>query len=92
MVTPTRFGGGIVSHQGYLAASGRATLLYPAIGLDQNGLGVMTFSVSGPGYYPSAAYALFNHAAVAAPIYRHGPGALPEDGFTCYAAEGFGPA
>jgi len=90
-VTPTRTGG-VVSHQGYLAASDGTSLLYPSIGLDQNGLGAMAFSVSGPAYYPSAAYVLLNPAAVSSPIYRNGPGALPEDGFTCYTSLGFGPA
>ena len=92
VVTPTNSGGGVVSHQGYVAAGAGTTLLYPSIGLDQNGRGVMTFSLSGPGYYPSAAYVLMNGAALSGSIYRNGPGTAPEDGFTCYAAEGFGPA
>ena len=82
---------GTVSHQGYLAAAGATTLLYPSIGLNQFGRGVLTFSVSGPRYYPSAAYALFNPAGPAGPIYLSGRGAAPEDGFTCYKKEGFGP-
>ena len=91
VVTPSGTGG-TVSHQGYLATGNGATLLYPAIGLNQAGLGVMTFSVSGPTYYPSAAYVLFNGTAPSGPIYNNGRGARPEDGFTCYSAEGFGPA
>jgi len=84
--------GGVVSRQGYVAAPGATTLLYPAIGLDSAGLGAMTFSLSGPTYYPSAAYMLFNTTAPAGSINLSGPGAGPEDGFTCYAKEGFGPA
>jgi hypothetical protein len=84
--------GGVVSRQGYVAAPDKTTLLYPAIGLDSAGLGAMTFSVSGPSYYPSAAYMLFNTTAPAGSITLSGPGARPEDGFTCYAKEGYGPA
>ena len=82
---------GTMSHQGYLAASDTTTLLYPSIGLNQSGRGVMTFSVSGKTYYPSAAYTLFDLTGPTGPIYLNGPGTAPEDGFTCYAASGFGP-
>lgn len=82
---------GSMSHQGYLAAGGSTTLLYPSIGLNQSGRGVMTFSVSGPTYYPSAAYTLFDQPGPTGPVYLNGPGTAPEDGFTCYKAEGFGP-
>jgi hypothetical protein len=83
---------GAVTAQGYVAIGRGASLLYPSIGLDADGQGVMTFSVSGPTYYPSAAYMLFNGTAPAGPVYVNGPGAAPEDGFTCYAAFGFGPS
>jgi hypothetical protein len=89
-VTP-RGSTGTVSHQGYIAAGGTTTLLYPSIGLNQSGRGVLTFSVSGPTYYPSAAYMLFSGTGPTGSIYLSGPGAAPEDGFTCYAQEGFGP-
>jgi hypothetical protein len=91
VVTP-KGADGTVSQQSYLAADDGTSLMYPAIGLDQTGRGVMTFSVSGLKYYPSAAYVLFGPTAPVGPIYRNGPGAKPEDGFTCYAAEGYGPA
>jgi hypothetical protein len=82
---------GTVSHQGYLAAGDTSTLLYPSIGLNQFGRGVLTFSVSGPAHYPSAAYTLFDRTGPTGPIYLSGTGTAPEDGFTCYAAEGYGP-
>jgi len=92
VVTPNGTAGA-VSKQGYLAAGEGASLMYPSIGLDQAGLGAMTFSVSGPTYYPSAAYLPFGGpAAASGPIYLNGPGVAPEDGFTCYAATGFGPS
>jgi len=82
---------GTMSHQGYIAAGDTTTLLYPSIGVNQSGRGVMTFSVSGPTYYPSAAYMLFGGTGPTGPIYLSGRGVRPEDGFTCYKAEGFGP-
>ena len=72
VVTPGKNGGGVMAHQGYVAATGGTTLLYPSIGMDSDGLGVMTFSVSGPTYYPSAAYALMTRSAVSSPIFRNG--------------------
>jgi hypothetical protein len=85
-------GTGTMADQGYLAVGGGATLLYPAIGLTPAANGVMTFSVSGPNQYPSHAYVDFTQAGPSGSIYIDGPGAAPEDGFTCYKADGFGPA
>jgi hypothetical protein len=82
---------GTISHQGYIAAGDTTTLLYPSIGLDKSGRGVMAFSVSGPANYPSAAYTLFDLNGPDGSIHLSGPGTAPEDGFTCYPAAGFGP-
>ena len=82
---------GAIAHQGYLATGGGASLMYPAIGLNANGRGVLTFSVAGPNVYPSGAYIPFNHGPTGRSITVDGPGNLPEDGFTCYQQFGFGP-
>jgi hypothetical protein len=84
--------GGTIVHQGYLATGDGASLMYPAIGLTKGGKGTMTFSVSGPSVYPSAAYIPFKSSPNGGVINVTGPGTLPEDGFTCYAQFGFGPA
>ncbi|MGA8522176.1 MAG: hypothetical protein WB807_03905 [Candidatus Dormiibacterota bacterium] len=91
-VTPTggKKLGGTVS-DGYVAVGGGATLLYPSIGLGTDGTGVMTFSLSGPSNFPSAAFMNFSGGRPSGSIYIVGAGAAPEDGFTCYAAAGFGP-
>ena len=47
--------GGHVHHQGYVAVNGN-NVLFPAIGVDKWGNAVMTFTLVGPKYYPSAAY------------------------------------
>jgi hypothetical protein len=89
----TKGSNGNVAHQGYLSTGNGASLLYPSIGLDKSGAGAMTFSVSGPNVFPSAAYIPFAAASgpSAGTITGLSKGALPEDGFTCYAQFGFGP-
>jgi hypothetical protein len=82
---------GTVAHQGYLATGSGASLMYPAIGLGTSGKGAMTFSISGPKTYPSAAYIPFNQGPTGGAITVASPGVLPEDGFTCYVQYGFGP-
>lgn len=82
---------GTVAHQGYLATGNGASLMYPAIGLKPGGVGGMTFSISGPGIYPSAAYIPFSHGPTGGAIHVLSTGALPEDGFTCYPQYGYGP-
>ena len=82
---------GTMAHQGYLATGNGASLMYPAIGLLKSGRGAMTFSVSGPSNYPSAAYIPFATSPTGGVITVLSPGALPEDGFTCYAQFTFGP-
>lgn len=90
-VTPSGSSGSVTA-QGYVAAAGGTSLLYPSIGLGASGEGVMTFSVSGPGNWPSAAFMTFDDASgPSSPITINGAGAHPEDGFTCYAQSGFGP-
>jgi hypothetical protein len=84
--------GGKVTNQGYVAVGAGATLLYPSIGLNSAGRGVMTFSISGPTRFPSAAFMSFVGTTAVGPISVNGPGAAPEDGFTCYPQAGFGPA
>ena len=84
-------GGGSVTQQGYVAVGAGATLLYPSIGLNSGGEGVMTFSISGPTHFPSAAFVSFDGTSPAGPVFINDPGVNPEDGFTCYTQAGFGP-
>ena len=78
---PHRHGG----HQGYVAVTG-ASLIYPAIGIDKNGLGYMVFALSGTSNHPSAAYVAFGPSGASGPVRIAMAGANPEDSFTCYAA------
>ena len=68
---------GTVTDQGYLTADGGSSLMYPAVGLDKAGRGVMTFSVSGPTIYPSAAYVPFAGRPASGAVTVVGPGAVP---------------
>jgi hypothetical protein len=83
---------GTMLHQGYVAAAPPTSLLYPSVGLNSAGMGVLTFSLSGRGYFPSAAFTPFSLAAgPGSSITINGPGVMPEDGFTCYPQFTFGP-
>jgi hypothetical protein len=76
-----------ILHQGYVAVNGE-NVLFPSIAVNRSGFGAMAFTLSGPDYYPSAAYVRFDFGRPVGPIHVSGPGALPEDGFTGYAAFG----
>jgi hypothetical protein len=76
-----------ILHQGYVAVNGE-NVLFPSIAVNRFGVGAMAFTLSGPDFFPSAAYVRFALGRAVGPIRITGPGALPEDGFTGYAAEG----
>ena len=76
-----------ILHQGYVAVNGE-NVLFPSIAVNRFGVGAMTFTLSGPDFFPSAAYVRFALGRAVGPIHITGPGVLPEDGFTGYAAFG----
>ena len=76
-----------ILHQGYVAVNGE-NVLFPSIAVNRFGIGAMAFTLSGPDFFPSAAYVRFALGRAIGPIHITGPGALPEDGFTGYAAFG----
>ncbi len=69
--------------QGYITAAGE-DVLYPAIAVNGNGEGIVGFTISGPGFFPSAAYTRINEDNGAGRIHVLGAGAFPDDGFTMY--------
>ena len=73
--------GGHVARQGYVAVNGN-NVLFPAIGVDRWGNAVMTFTLVGPKYYPSAAYLSLGASSTSGMIHVIGDGAGPADGFT----------
>ncbi|HEU5374146.1 MAG TPA: hypothetical protein VFV38_01785 [Ktedonobacteraceae bacterium] len=87
-VTPFWLGGklhAVLVKNGYVAVDGN-NVLFPSIGVNAIGEGVMSFTVSGPDFFPSAGYmpiSLFSTGDV----HIASAGAGPEDGFTCIAPD-----
>jgi len=77
-----------VVKQGYVATKNNH-LLYPAIGVTEGGNGAMVFTLTGPDYFPSAAYVPISTSGAASAIRLAAKGVTPEDGFSCYPD--FGP-
>jgi hypothetical protein len=78
---------GRVVRQGYVAVAG-ADVLFPSIGLDDEGNGVIAFSLSGAQYFPSAAYVDMVNGRDLPFVHVAGAGKDPEDGFSGYVAFG----
>jgi hypothetical protein len=74
-----------ILHQGYVAVNGE-NVLFPSIAVNRAGVGAMAFTLSGPHFFPSAAYVRFAFGRTFGPIHISGAGVLPEDGFTGYKA------
>ncbi len=84
---------GNVVLQGYLGSTGH-DFTYPAIGVTNSGRGLMAFTDTGDGTFPSAAYAAID-ANVGVSVWNDVPGGLggaQDDGFTSYKSQvGFPP-
>ncbi len=80
--------GGSIVEQGYVAASGGASVLFPSIGVNNAGRGIIAFTLSGPNFFPSTAYTTVDATNGAGSIHISAAGQLPEDGFTGYHAFG----
>jgi hypothetical protein len=76
-----------MANQGYVSAKNTDNAMFPSIGVNADGKGVMTFSVTGHHYYPSAAYAPIDLSGVG-PAHIAGAGGMPADGFTGYPPYG----
>lgn len=85
-VSATGQANGTIASQGYVAVN-QENVMFPSIGVNRSGGAVMTFTLVGPDYYPSAAYAVID-AGGAGDVHILGAGAGPEDGFTGYTAFG----
>ena len=78
---------GTVVNQGYLSLN-RNHVVFPSIGVNAAGKGVIGVSVIGPDQFPSAAWARVD-ASGAGPLVIAGMGAGPLDDFSGYAPFGF---
>jgi hypothetical protein len=73
----------LIRKQGYITVAGQ-NILYPAIAVNRKGEGIVGFTISGPGFFPSAAYAQINSDKGVGSVHVLGPGTFPDDGFTMY--------
>src|SRR6202035_2178393 len=73
-----------ILNQGYVAVDGE-NVLFPSIAVNRFGVGAMAFTLSGPDFFPSAAYVRFAFGRTVGAIHISGAGAGPEDGFSGYA-------
>jgi hypothetical protein len=78
---------GRVVTQGYVAVAG-ADVYFPSIGVNDDGNGVIAFSISGAKYFPSAAYTDMVSGNGLPFVHISGAGKDPEDGFSGYVAFG----
>jgi hypothetical protein len=74
---------GRVVSQGYVAVAG-ADVYFPSIGVNDDGNGVIAFSLSGAKYFPSAAYVDMIDGHDLPFVHISGAGKDPEDGFSGY--------
>jgi hypothetical protein len=69
-----------IASQGYVAGPDSSHLIYPALAVNQHGRATMVFTLTGPQFYPSAAYWNFGGRS----IHLLEDGVLPQDGFSAY--------
>ncbi|MGH7761738.1 MAG: hypothetical protein ACREOY_10050, partial [Candidatus Dormibacteraceae bacterium] len=84
-VSPHLTKGGLtatIAKQGYLVKAGN-DVEFPSIGVDSQGHGVVSFTLSGPDFFPSSAYATIDRSGVG-PVKVAALGQSPQDGFTEY--------
>ncbi len=74
---------GNVVTQGYVAVPGE-DVLFPSLGLNSEGNGVIAFTLAGNGYFPSAAYTDVLFGVGLPLVHIAGAGKDPDDGFTIY--------
>jgi hypothetical protein len=78
---------GRVVRQGYVAVAGE-DVLFPSLGINSEGSGVIAFTLAGNDYFPSAAYTDVIEGFGLPFVHVAGAGKDPDDGFTIYVAEG----
>jgi hypothetical protein len=86
----TSAGGGlsaVLAGEGYLAVN-QEDVLYPSIGVTPAGKAVMAFTLAGPSYHPSAAWAPLSLASGAGPVYVAAAGQNAFDDFSAVKAFG----
>jgi hypothetical protein len=75
--------GASLTRQGYIAVNGN-NVIFPSIGVNRRGKGVVAFTLVGQDYFPTAAYAPIDFRSGAGDVHVAAAGKGPEDGFTGY--------
>jgi hypothetical protein len=70
-----------IATQGYVAGPANSHLIYPAVTVNANGAAAMVFTLTGPTYFPSAAFWNFRSPSS---IHMLFPGNAAQDGFSAY--------
>jgi hypothetical protein len=78
---------GKVVRQGYVAVAGE-DVLFPSLGINSQGNGVIAFTLAGNDNFPSAAYTDVAEGFGLPFVHVAGAGQDPDDGFTIYPQEG----
>ena len=76
-----------MASQGYIALGSNDSVMFPSLGINDKGTGVMTFTISGVHYYPSAGYVTIG-ANGTGDVHIAAAGTMPADGFTGVPAYG----
>jgi hypothetical protein len=76
---------GAIVRSGQFGVPGQA-VTYPTIGMPSSGVGVIGFTLTGPSYYPSAAYAGLSLRGRVGAIRLAAAGLGPDDDFSDYKA------
>jgi hypothetical protein len=79
---------GTMTKQGYVALGNNDNVFFPSIGVNAAGQGVMTFTISGHHYFPSAGYTQVDAINGAGPVHVAAAGAVPADDLDGYEAFG----
>src|SRR5260370_26519993 len=74
-----------MANEGYVYVN-QNSVVFPSIGVNTSGKGVMTFTLVGGNYFPSGAYTPIDAVNGAGAVHVAGPGAGPQEGFTEYPA------
>ena len=72
---------GTLAEQGYVAVAGN-DVTYPSVAMTDDGRGALAFTLTGPDYYPSAAYALVTSGEGVDDVHVGSAGQGPQDDFS----------
>ena len=88
-LTESGLGGSLIALQGYLTAAGN-DVAFPTIAVTRDGHGLISFTLTGPDFFPTSAYAMIDRNGTGK-VRVAALGQSPQDGFTEYEFKNGGP-